>query len=95
VSPYLQSLHGAHICQVQLQMKCTDVSLAILQSYVPESNKSKYFLITRNDDFINLLLNLCTTAFNHNLPEFDSLLGIRQLANDLSKTCPEIDFVLV
>ena len=91
----LLAVTGAHICQVQLQMKCTEVSLAILQSYVPESNKSKYFLITRNDDFINLFLNLCTTAFNHNLPEFDSLLGIRQLANALAKTCPEIAFVLV
>jgi hypothetical protein len=38
---------------------------------------------------------LCTTAFNNYLPEFDSLLGIRQLANDLAKACPEIDFALV
>lgn len=91
----LSTVTGAHICQVQLQMKCTETGLAILQSYVPESNKSKYFLIHRNDDFINLFMNLCTSAFNSNLLEFDSMLGIRQFANALAKDCPEIDFVLV
>ena len=49
----LSSVTAAHVCQTELQMKCVGdkVNFTILQSFVPVSKKSKYFLITRNDRF--------------------------------------------
>lgn len=77
----LSSVTAAHVCQVQLQMKCTEVEYTILQSYVPESNKSKYFLIAMDDNFINSFLKLCS-----------SFLQLRQSANAIAKNCPQISF---
>ena len=88
----LTSVTAAHVCQVQLQMKCTEMEHTILQSYVPETEKSKYFLITMNDNFITLFLELCASAFNSNALEFESFLQMRQLASTIAKDCPEISF---
>ena len=43
----LTAVTGAHVCQVQLQQECTNSNVFILQSFVPESKKSRYFLIRR------------------------------------------------
>ena len=94
----LSSVTASHVCQTELQMKCVgdEVKSTILQSFVPESKKSKYFLIARNDSFIASFLNTCSSAFNNDTRlEFDSLLGMRQSLNATAKSCPEVSFVPV
>lgn len=96
----LPSVTASHVCQTELQMKCVgdEVKSTILQSFVPESKKSKYFLIARNDSFIASFINTCTcsSAFNNDTRlEFDSLLGMRQSLNAIAKSCPEVSFVPV
>ena len=54
------------------------MKFTILQSFVPESKKSEYFLIARNDSFVASFLDTCSSAFNNTRPEFDSLLGMRK-----------------
>ena len=46
----------AHVCQVQLQQECANSNVCILQSFVPESKKSRYFLIRKNICFVNCFL---------------------------------------
>ena len=60
-------------------MKCTEMEHTILQSYVPETEKSKF-------------LELCTSAFNSNALKFESFLQMRQLASTIAKDCREISF---
>ena len=43
----LNVVTGAHVCQVQLQQECANSNVCILQSFVPESKKSKYFLLRK------------------------------------------------
>ena len=43
----LIAVTGAHVCQVQLQQECANSNVCILQSCVPESKKSRYFLIRK------------------------------------------------
>ena len=88
----LMSVIAAHVCQVQLQMKCTEMEHTILQSYVPETEKSKYFLIAMNDNVITLFLELCASAINSYALQFESFLPMRQLAGTIPKDCPEISF---
>ena len=59
----LSSVTASHVCQTELQMKCVgdEVQFTILQSFVPESKKSKYFLIARNDSFIASFLPTCSS----------------------------------
>ena len=61
----LASVTGAHVAQIQLQEECTQANVCILQSYVPESKKSKYFLIGKNNNFINSF-KLCFSAILNN-----------------------------
>ena len=73
-----------------------EVKFTILQSFVPESKKSKYFLIARNDTFIVSFLNTVPSAFNNDTRlEFDCRLGMRQSLNAIAKSCPEVPFVPV
>ena len=44
----LNAVTGAHVCQVQLQQECANSNACILQSFVSESKKSKYFLISKS-----------------------------------------------
>ena len=39
----LASVTGSNVAQIQLQEECAQANVCILQSYVPESKKSKYF----------------------------------------------------
>ena len=74
-------------------MKCVgdQVKFTIRQSFVPESRKSKYFLIARNDRFIASFRNTCSSAFSNDTGlEFDSLLGMRQSLNAIATSCPEV-----
>ena len=57
----LSSVTGAHVAQIQLQEECAQANVCILQSYVPETKKSKYFLIRKNNNFINAF-KLCCNA---------------------------------
>ena len=58
----LTAVTGAHVTQVQLQLRqleCAEAENCILQSYVPETKKSRYFLITKNKQFITCFTNVC------------------------------------
>ena len=61
----LASVTGAHVAQIQLQEECTQASVCILQSYVPESKKSKYFLIRKNNSFINAFKVCCNAILSN------------------------------
>ena len=99
----LHAVTGAHICQVNLQLHCTSVDCALLQSFVPETKKSNFFLIRKNEQFISFL-NVCNAIFsgtpvtdmsislNNVFPEFENLLCLRQWANKLGKECYEVRF---
>ena len=79
-------------------MKCVGdkVKFTLLQTFVPETKQSKYFLIARNDSFIAPFVNTCSSAFNNDTRlEFDSLLSMRQSLNAIAKSCPEVSFVPV
>ena len=92
----LSSVTASHVCQTELQMNCVgdQVKFTILQSFVSESKKSRYFLIAKNDSFIASFLDTCSSAFNNDTRlEFDSLLGMRQSLNAIAKSCPEVSFV--
>ena len=52
----LNAVTGAHACQVQPQQECANSNVYILQSFVPESKKSRYFLIRKNICFVNCFL---------------------------------------
>ena len=80
----LTSLTAAHIAQVQIQEACTSADICILQSFVPESKKSRYFLIRRNESFIDSFLCCC-----------NAILANKQVENvcqDIEQLlfCPEI-----
>ena len=80
----LSLVTASHVCLTELQKKCVgdEVKSTILQSFVPESKKSKYFLIAS-------FLNTCSSAFNNDTRlEFDSLLGMRQSLNAIAKSRP-------
>ena len=93
----LSSVTASHVCQTGLGTKFVrDEVKSILQSFVLESKKSKYFLIARNDSFIASFLNTCSSAFNNDTRlEFDSLSGMRQSLNVIAKSCPGVSFVPV
>ena len=58
----LTAVRGAHVTQVQLQLRqleCAETENCILQSYVPETKKSRYFLITKSKHFITCFTNVC------------------------------------
>lgn len=61
----LASVTGSNVAQIQLQEECAQANVCILQSYVPESKKSKYFLIRKNNNFINSF-KLCCNAILSN-----------------------------
>ena len=61
----LNTVTGAHVCQVQLQQECANSNACILQSFVPESKKSKYFLISKSIDFFNLFLQVCSAILDN------------------------------
>ena len=68
-------------------MKCVgdEVEFTILQSFVPESKKFKFFLIARNDSFTASFFNTHSSAFNNATRlEFDCLLGMRQSLNAIA-----------
>ena len=55
----LPAVTSAHATQVQLQLECAEAESCILQSYVPETKKSRYFLIKKNKQFITCFTNVC------------------------------------
>lgn len=59
-----QATTGAHVTQVQLQLECAEVDGCILQSYVPETMKSRYFLIKKNKQFITCFINVFNAITN-------------------------------
>ena len=61
----LNAVTGAHVCQVQLQQECANSNVCILQSFVPESKKSKYFLIRKNISFVNCFLQVCSAILDN------------------------------
>lgn len=75
----LSSMTAAYVCQTELKMKCVgdEVKFTILQSFVPESKKSKYFLIARDDSFIASFLNTCSSTFNNDRVRLQSRPQLR------------------
>lgn len=61
----LNAVTGARVCQVQLQQECAKSSDCILQSFVPEIKKSRYFLLRKNISFINFFLQVCSAIFDN------------------------------
>lgn len=96
----LSSVTGCHMAQVQLQLHCTGANTGLLQSYVPEIKRAKYFLMSKNVDFIYNFMNSCNAVLSNQIiestgkvPDFDTLLFLRQQANRLAKLCMEVVFV--
>ena len=100
----LSAVTGSHICQVNLQLECMGVTMCILQSFVPETRTSRYFLIRKNEQFLGCFLKVCDAIFsnttitdpsvslNSEFPDFENLICLRQWANRLAKECNEIRF---
>ena len=61
----LNAVAGAHVCQVQLQQECANSNVCILQSFVPESKKSRYFLIWKHISFVNCFLQVCSAILDN------------------------------
>ena len=61
----LKGVTGAHVCQIQLQLKCAKSNACVLQSYVHETNQFRYFLITKDKDFINSFIHVCVTVLDN------------------------------
>eukprot|EP00112_Aurelia_sp_Birch-Aquarium-sp1_P002214 Seg1237.4 transcript_id=Seg1237.4/GoldUCD/mRNA.D3Y31 product="hypothetical protein" protein_id=Seg1237.4/GoldUCD/D3Y31 len=71
----LQTLHGSHICQCQLQMCClSNVPAVILFSFLPETKQFTMFFIERDSSFIKVMLSLCQALRTSNkMPRLDDL----------------------
>ena len=53
--------------QCQLQIACTDAHSCILLSYHPESKLGNFFLIQRNNNLINIIMDICDCIRNKEL----------------------------
>ena len=88
----LASVTGAHVAQIQLQEECAQANVCILQSYVPESKKSKYFLIRKNNNFINAL-KICCNAIRRKC-KIDIISQDNMLAQRLQGQVPSFENLL-
>ena len=61
----LDSVSGSHVCQVHLQQLCAKANSGILQSFLPESNKSRYFLIRNDTSFVNVFIRVCCAILDN------------------------------
>ena len=91
----LSSVTGAHVAQIQLQEECTQANVCILQSYVPESKKSKYFLIRKNNNFISAFKVCCNAILSNSRIDIiflDNILA--QKLQRLSNQVPSFENLL-
>lgn len=85
----LPAVTGCHIAQTQLQMKCAEATICILQSYVPGTEIAKYF-ISAFIDICNAFLNNTVCSLSQpscskyiqslpigEVPEFENMLPLR------------------
>ena len=61
----LDSVSGSRVCQVHLQQLCAKANSGILQSFVPESNKSRYFLLRNDTSFVNVFIRVCCAILDN------------------------------
>jgi hypothetical protein len=61
----LAAITGSHVAQVQLQLECAEAKSCVLQSYLPETKKSRYFLIMKNDSYITCFTNACNAIITN------------------------------
>jgi len=91
----LTSVTGAHVAQIQLQEECAQANVCILQSYVPESKKSKYFLIRKNNNFIDAFKVCCNAILSNSRIDITSLDNIlAQKLQELSNQVPSFENLL-
>ena len=91
----LSSVTGVHAAQIQLQEECAEANVCILQSCVPESKKSKYFLIRKNNNFINALKLCCNAILRKNKIDITSQDNIlAQKLQGLSNQVPSFENLL-
>ena len=50
--------------QCQLQMECTNAHSCILVSYHPETNSGNCFLIKRDHQLMDIVIEVCDTIYN-------------------------------
>ena len=63
--PRQPAVSGSRVCQVHLQQLCAKANSGILQSFVPESNKSRYFLIRNDTSFVNVFIRVCCAILDN------------------------------
>ena len=94
----LESISGTHVCQVHLQQVCAKGNHGILQSFVPELNKSRYFLIKNNTSFVNVFIRVCCAILdNKPLSRSDVKCDGNQYAKieELAGQVPDFENLLV
>ena len=91
----LSSVTGAHVAQIQSQEECAQPNVCILQSYVPENRKSNYFLIRKNNNFINAFKVCCNTILSNSKIDIISLDTIlAQKLQGMSNQVPSFENLL-
>ncbi len=103
----LSAVTASHVAQVQLQLDCTEAHTCILQSYVPETKQSnyflikkneKYFLIKKNEKYLTCFTDVCNAIINdkeYNAPLVEGVDYTLQLYEKLIGHIPTFESMLI